>query len=54
MFTYAGFGYGFWWIFPVIIIVFCFFMMKMMKGMGGCMIGRHEHQNNHTEDNIKS
>jgi hypothetical protein len=29
-------------------------MMKMMKGMGGCMIGRHEHQNNHTEDNIKS
>jgi hypothetical protein len=54
MFTYAGFGFGFWWIFPIIMIVFCFFMMRRMHGMGGCMMGRHDMQNKdslHEKDN---
>jgi hypothetical protein len=39
----VGFGYGLWWIFPVIMIVmiiFCFFMMRrfgMRCWMGCCM-----------------
>jgi hypothetical protein len=35
MFPCAGFGNGFWWIFPflmIAMIVFCFFMMR---GHGG-------------------
>lgn len=32
-----GFAISFWWIFPIVIIVLCFFMMR--RGMG-CMRGR--------------
>ncbi len=42
MFPCVGFGYGFWWIFPIIMIIFCFFMM--IKGMGSCMMGRRNMQ----------
>jgi uncharacterized membrane protein len=47
MFPYAGFGYGLWWIFPLIMIVMialCFFMMRrrmgsMMCRQGSCRTG---------------
>lgn len=41
-----GYGFGFWWIFPIIMIamiVFCFFMMRrhgMSWGMGCCGRGK--------------
>lgn len=52
MYPCIGFGFGLWWIFPVIMIVmfvFCFFMMRkhgMSCWMGCCGArdkdGRHE------------
>lgn len=39
MFTCLGLGYGLWWIFPVIMILFCFFMMRTMSGAGCRMPG---------------
>jgi hypothetical protein len=42
----AGFGNGFWWIFPILMIamiVFCFFMMRGHGGswwMGCCGRGK--------------
>ncbi len=39
MFPCLGFGYGFWWIFPIIMIimmVLCFFMMRGHKGSMMC------------------
>jgi hypothetical protein len=36
------------------MLVFCLFMMGMMRGMGGCMMGRHNMQdkeNPQTGDN---
>lgn len=43
MFPCLGFGYGYWWIVPIIMIammVLCFFLMR---GHGGAMMcsGRH-------------
>ncbi len=38
MLGWESFGYAFWWIFPIIMIVLCFFMMR---GSMGCMGGRH-------------
>lgn len=38
MFSCLSFGYGYWWIFPIIMIammVLCFFMMR---GHGGAMM----------------
>jgi len=43
MYLCEGFGYGFWWIFPILMIVmiiFCFLMMRrwgMGRWMGCCM-----------------
>jgi len=52
MFPCTGFGYGLWWIFPLIMIgmmVFCFFMMR---GRMGSMMGRPGFRKsaNHGED----
>jgi uncharacterized membrane protein len=44
MFPCAGVGFGYWWMVPVmmaVMLVFCFFLMKKMPGMGCCMGGRH-------------
>jgi len=49
MFPCSGFGYGLWWIFPLIMIVMmvlCFFMMRgrmgsMMSRAGICSTGSH-------------
>ena len=49
MFPCLGFGYGYWWIFPLIMIammVLCFFMMRghagsMMCGPGFRSKGSH-------------
>ncbi len=41
--AWFGYGFGFWWIFPIIMIamiVFCFFMMRR-HGMGCCGRGKH-------------
>jgi uncharacterized membrane protein len=32
-------GFSFWWIFPVIMIVFCFFMMRGRKVRSICGFG---------------
>lgn len=51
MFTCGGFGYGFWWIFPVFMLILCFLMMRRM----GCMMGRHNMQNTdnlHKKDDV--
>jgi uncharacterized membrane protein len=42
MFPCAGFDYGFWWIFPIIMIimmVLCFFMMRGCMGPMMCRPG---------------
>ncbi len=42
MFPCAGFGYGLWWIFPLIMpvmIVLCFFMMRGRMGSMTCRSG---------------
>ena len=49
MFPCLGFGYGYWWIFPIIMIammVLCFFMMRgharsMTCGRGFGRSGKH-------------
>jgi putative membrane protein len=49
MFPCLGFGYGYWWIFPIIMIAMmalCFFMMRghagsMMWGRGFGRSSRH-------------
>ena len=45
--AWFGYGFGFWWIFPIIMIamiVFCFFMMRrhgMSCWMGCCTRDKH-------------
>ncbi len=42
MFPCAGFGYGLWWIFPIIMIVMmvlCFFIMRGRMGSMMCRPG---------------
>ncbi len=42
MFPCSGFGYGLWWIFPLIMIVMmvlCFFMMRGRMGSMICRAG---------------
>ncbi len=42
MFPCSGFGYGLWWIFPLIMIVMmvlCFFMMRGRMGSMMCRTG---------------
>ncbi|MGD0887240.1 MAG: SHOCT domain-containing protein [Thermodesulfovibrionales bacterium] len=42
MFPCSGYGYGFWWIFPIIIIAMmaiCFFMMRGRMGSKMCRPG---------------
>ncbi len=41
MFPFAGFGFGAWWIFPLIMIVMMVLCIFMMRGrMGSMMCGR--------------
>jgi putative membrane protein len=52
MFPCAGFGYGLWWIFPLLIVgmmVLCFFMMRGRMGSMMCRPGFHKSEN-HGED----
>ena len=35
-------GYSFWWILPLIMIVFCFFMMRGRMGSMMCGHGSHD------------
>ncbi len=53
MFPCLGFGYGYWWIFPLIMIamiVFCFFMMRGHGGSIMCMGGHREiHERDYEE-----
>ncbi len=45
MFPCAGIGLGSWWMVPVmmvVMLVFCFFLMRKMPGMGCCMGGKHQ------------
>jgi putative membrane protein len=42
MFPCAGFGYGFWWLFPIIMIIMmalCYFMMRGRMGSMMCWPG---------------
>jgi putative membrane protein len=52
MFPCTVFGYGFWWIFPLIMIVMmalCFFMMRGRMGSMMCRPGSHS-TGGHRED----
>lgn len=40
MFPCTGFGYGFWWIMPVIMIAMIALCFFMMRGHGGGMMCR--------------
>jgi putative membrane protein len=50
MFPCAGFGYGLWWVFPLIMVVMmvlCFFMMRgrmvsTMRRSGFCRTSSHD------------
>ncbi len=49
MFSCAGFGYGLWWLFPVIMIVMmilCFLMMRGHMGSMMCCSGRRKQKGN--------
>jgi uncharacterized membrane protein len=39
MYGWENFGHTFWWIFPVIMIILCFLMMR---GWMGCAVGRRD------------
>jgi uncharacterized membrane protein len=39
----------FWWIFPVVMIIFCFFMMRGRMGSMMCGHGSHGTDNNQTQ-----
>ncbi|MGH7800046.1 MAG: hypothetical protein ACREOW_05365 [Thermodesulfobacteriota bacterium] len=39
MLGWESFGYAFWWVFPIIMIVLCLFMMR---GWMGCIGGRRQ------------
>ncbi|MEJ2695078.1 MAG: SHOCT domain-containing protein [Candidatus Sulfobium sp.] len=52
MFPCAGFGYGLWWIIPLIMIgmmVLCFFMMRGRMGSMMCRPGFHKSGSNSEE-----
>lgn len=56
MFPCAGFGYGLWWIFPLIMIgmmVLCFFMMRGRMGSMMCRPGFRK-SGSHGEDSADS
>ena len=40
MFPCAGFGYGLWWIFPIIMIAMMVLCFLMMRGRMGSMMCR--------------
>ncbi len=46
MFPCAGFGYGFWWIFPIIMVVMMALCFFMMRGHGGSMMCLGGHSKN--------
>ena len=43
MFSCFGFGYGFWWIFPIIMIAMMALCFFMMTGHGGAMMCSGSH-----------
>ncbi len=51
MFGYQGLwcGFGWWWIFPIIMIAICFFMMRGRMGSMMCRPGSHG-KDSHNED----
>jgi putative membrane protein len=56
MFPCTGFGYGFWWIFPVIMIVMmvlCFLRMRGRKGSLMCSSGFRD-KDSHSGDTSDS
>ncbi len=56
MFPCLGFGYGLWWIFPLIMIGMMFFCLFMMRGRMGSMMCRpgFRKSGNHGEDTSAS
>ena len=41
-------GFSFWWIFPVVMIALCFFMMRGRRGGSICGFGSHHKKHNLT------
>ncbi len=39
----------FWWIFPFVMIMFCFFMMRGRMGSGMCVHGSHGTEDHETK-----
>ena len=44
------FDFPLWWIFPIIMIALCFFMMRRRRGSKMCGFGSDEADNHHTSD----
>ena len=42
MFCWESFNFPFWWIFPLVMIALCFFMMRGRRGPMMCGFGSHD------------
>jgi putative membrane protein len=49
MFGTEHFGFSLWWIFPIVMAVFCFFMMRGMMGSMMCGSGSHKKEGHSTD-----
>lgn len=52
MFPCAGFGYGLWWIFPLIMIVMAVLCFFMMRGRMGSMMCSGSHGENASDRHL--
>jgi uncharacterized membrane protein len=39
---------SYWWIFPVVMMILCFFMMRGRRGFRMCCFGPHDIENDRT------
>jgi putative membrane protein len=46
--------FSWWWLFPVIMMVFCFFMMRGRGGAAMCGCGPRSYHRRHTEDPVSA
>ncbi len=48
MYGTEHFGFSLWWIFPIVMVVFCFFMMRGMMGSMMCGSGSRKEKDRGT------
>ncbi len=54
MFHAEFFDFSLWWIFPVVMMVFCFLMMRGWRGRTMCGFGSHDGDTIHTNTSDSS